>query len=98
MNIYDKYLILALEEINNAEMGSRFPTTAHLLDSMENYVIYEDCGTMREVVEKRLKDEWGFVLPYELEDFFNWDEYIELYKMGSGEWFETEYGMVERLI
>ena len=98
MTTYDKNLILALEEINNAEYGCRFTTTADLLDSLGQYALYEDCDSLRDVVEMRFKDEWGLVIPEELENFFNWDEYIELYKMGSGEWFETEYGMVERLI
>ena len=98
MTAYDRNLILALEEINNAECGTRFTTTADLLDNMDDYVLYEDCNYMIDVVVKRWKDEWDFTLPEELEDFFDIDGYIEWFKMGGGEWFETEYGMVERLI
>ena len=97
MTTYEKNLILALEEINNAEMGSRFPTTADLLDNMGEYVLYEDCGYMIDVVVKRWKDELNFVLPEELEDYFDIDRYIEAFMFASGsEWFDTSYGMVEK--
>ncbi len=99
MTNYDKNLILALEEINvKHESGNLFYNTQELLDDVGKYALYEDCGTMREVVEQKLKDEWDFVLPYELEDYFNWNDYIRAFQEGGGEWFETSYGMVERLI
>ena len=99
MDRYDKNLILALEEINIAECGCRFTTTADLLDNVGNYVLHEGCYSIEEVVAELLKYEWNFSVPFELESYFDMDGYVRDYKESSGtEWFETEYGMVERLI